>query len=132
MRSKQTEIFIRVPHVATATSNLTKKAYRKFGEGQYWSPASFRLRRNALQVRSTNRADRAFGTHVLNLMFRPRFKVPYKLCATSLIRRRIFSQNLRARWIWVDENSHKICAHLTRPSGSAEFLPPGAVETNEK
>jgi hypothetical protein len=42
---------------------------RKFGEGQYWSPRNFRLRRHATSsemISHSERADRAFGTHVLN------------------------------------------------------------------
>jgi hypothetical protein len=46
-----------------------QKALRKFGEGQYWSSGNFRLRRHAPSsemISHSERADRAFGTHVLN------------------------------------------------------------------
>jgi hypothetical protein len=35
------------------------------------------------------------GTHVLNYRSTTLIKIPYKLCASSLIRRRNFPQNLR-------------------------------------
>jgi hypothetical protein len=70
MCSKQTEIFIRVlPFGYSHIQFDQQKAQRKFGEGQYWSSANFRLRRHAHSsemIFHSARADRAFGTHVLN------------------------------------------------------------------